>query len=59
MLPGLLPALPGALLCNVTCHLGAGKHVILCQRVRGSVKAVRAVLNTRVLQTDTTVVADA
>jgi hypothetical protein len=59
MLPGLLPAHPGALLCNATCHLGARKHVILCQRVRGSVKAVRAVLNTWVFQTDTMVVADA
>jgi len=50
-LSGLSPALPGALLCN-------GKRVILCQRVRGSVRAVRAVQNTRVFQTETRVVAD-
>jgi hypothetical protein len=35
-----------------------GKHVILRQRVRGSVRAVRAVRNTRVFQTETRVVAD-
>jgi len=51
MLPGVSPALPGALLCN-------GKHVILRQRVRDSVRAVTAVRNTRVFQTETTVVAD-
>jgi len=46
------PALPGALLCN-------GKRVILRQRVRGSVRAVRAFQNTRVFLTETRVVADA
>jgi hypothetical protein len=50
-LTGLLPSLPGALLCN-------GQLVILRQRVRGSVRAVRAVRNTRVFQTETRVVAD-
>jgi len=57
-LPGLSPALPGALLCNVTRLLGDEKHVILRQRVRGSVRAIRAVRNTRVFQTETRVVAD-
>jgi len=33
-------------------------RLILCQRVRGSVRAVRAVRNTRVFQTETGVVAD-
>jgi len=56
--PGLSPALPGALLCNATCCLGDGKRVILRHRVRGSVRAVRAVQNTRVVQTETRVVAD-
>jgi hypothetical protein len=57
-LPGLSPALPGALLCNVTRRLGDGKCVILCRRVRGSVRAVRAVRNTWVFHTETSVVAD-
>jgi hypothetical protein len=57
-LPGLSPALPGALLCNATRRLGDGKRVILRQRVRGSVRAVRAVQNTRVFQTETRFVAD-
>ena len=57
-LPGLSPALPGALQCNATRRMGDGKPVILCQRVRGSVRAVRAVRNTRVFQTDTRVDAD-
>jgi len=39
------------MLCN-------GKHVILRQRVRGSVRAVRAVQNTRVFLMETRVVAD-
>ena len=34
------------------------KRVILCQRVRGSVRAVRVVRNTRVFKTETRVVAD-
>jgi len=57
-LPGLSPALLGALLCNATCRLGDGQRVIFRQRVRGSVRAVRAVRNTRVFQTETRVVAD-
>jgi hypothetical protein len=57
-LPGLSPALPGALVCNVTHHLGDGKCVILRQRVRGSVRAIRALRITRVFQTETRFVAD-
>jgi len=57
-LTGLSPALPGALLCNAIRRLGDGQRVILRQRVRGSVRAVRAVRNTRVFQTETGVVAD-
>jgi hypothetical protein len=57
-LPALFPALPGALLCNATRRLGDGQRVILRQRARGSVRAVRAVWNTRVFQTETRVVAD-
>jgi hypothetical protein len=57
-LPGLSPALPGALQCNATRRLGDGKPVILRQRVRGSIRAVRAVRNTRVFQKETGVVAD-
>ena len=59
MLPGLSPVLPRALLCNATRRLGDGKCLILCHRVPGSVRAVRAVRNTRVFQTETRVVADA
>jgi hypothetical protein len=43
---------------NVTRHLGNRKHVIFCHRVRGSVRAVRAVWNTNVFLTATRVVAD-
>jgi len=57
-LTGLSPALPGALLCNATRRLADGQRVILRQRVRGSVRAVRAVRNTWVFQTETRVVAD-
>jgi len=57
-LSGLSPALPGALLCNATRCVGDRKGVIHRQGVRGSVRAVRAVLNTRVFQTETSVVAD-
>jgi hypothetical protein len=57
-LPSLSPVHPGALLCNATHRLGDGKCVILRQRVRGSVRAVRAVRNTWVFQTETGVVAD-
>jgi len=46
------------MLCNATCCLGDGKCVILHQRVRGFVKAVRAVHNTRVFLMETSVVAD-
>jgi hypothetical protein len=42
----------------VTRHLGDGKCAILRQRVRCSVRAVRAVRNTRVFQTESRVVAD-
>jgi len=58
MLPGLSPALPGGLLCNANSRLGDRKRVILRQRLRGSVRAVRAVRNTRVFQTESSVVAD-
>jgi hypothetical protein len=58
MLPGLFPALPGALLCNMTRHLGDEKRVILRLSVPGSVRAIRAVRKTRVFQTETRVVAD-
>jgi hypothetical protein len=57
-LTGLSPALPDALQCNATRRLGDGQRVILRQRVRGSVRAVRAVWNTHVFQTETRVVAD-
>jgi len=43
---------------NATRRLGDGSHLILRQRVGGSARAVRAVRNTRVFQTETTVVAD-
>jgi len=46
------------MLCNATRRLGNGKRVILLQRVPGSVRAVRAVRNTRVFLTETRVVAD-
>jgi len=46
------------MLCNVTRRLGEGKRVNLCRRVWGSVRAVRAVRNTRVFRTETRVVAD-
>ena len=57
-LTGLSLALPGALLYNATRRLGDRQRVILRQRVRGSVRAIRAVWNTRVFQTETRVVAD-
>ena len=47
------------MLCNTTHRLGDGRHVTLCQGVRGSVRAVRAVRNTRVFLMETRVVADA
>jgi hypothetical protein len=55
---GLSLALLDAMLCNVIRCLGDRQRVILCQRVRGSVRAVLAVRNTRVFQTETRVVAD-
>jgi len=39
--------------CNVTRRLGKTKCVVLRQRVRGSVRAVRAIWNTRVFQKET------
>jgi hypothetical protein len=51
-------ALPAALLCKATRHLGDRKRVILRQRVRGSVRAVRAIQYTWVFLTETTVGAD-
>ena len=59
MLTGVSPVVPGVLLCNATRRLSDGKHVIIHQRVQGSVRAVRAVQNTRVFQTETRFVADA
>ena len=47
----------GASRCSAMQH--HWKRVILCQRVRGSVRAVRAVRNIRVFQPETSVVADA
>jgi len=44
------------MLCNTSRRLGDGKHVILRQRVRGSVRAIRAVGNTCVFLTETRVV---
>jgi hypothetical protein len=58
-LTGLSLALPGAVLCNATRRMGDRQRVLLRQMVRGSVRAVRAVRNTRVFQTETRVVADA
>jgi hypothetical protein len=43
---------------NATYRLGDGSRLILRHKVRGSVRAVRAVQNTQVLQTETGVVAD-
>jgi hypothetical protein len=45
--------------CNATRRLGDGLHLILRQRVQGSARAVRAVQNTQVSQTETRVVAEA
>jgi hypothetical protein len=44
--------------CNATCRLGDGSHLILCQRLLGSARAVRAIPNTRVFQTETRVISD-
>jgi hypothetical protein len=43
----------------VTRRLGDRSRLILRQRVQGSARAVRAVQNTRVIQTETRVVTDA
>jgi len=45
-------------LYNATHRLGDGKRVIFWQRVQGSVRAIRAVWNTRVFLTETRVDAD-
>jgi len=58
VLPDMLPALPGALLWTATNRLGDGMRLILPQGVWGSVRAIRAVRNTRVLLPETRVVAD-
>jgi hypothetical protein len=44
--------------CNATSRLGDGSRLILRQRVQCSARAVRAVRNTQVFQTETRVVAD-
>jgi hypothetical protein len=44
--------------CNTTRPLGDGSCLIPHQSVRGSARAIRAVRNTRVFQTETRVVAD-
>jgi hypothetical protein len=46
------------MLWNETSRLGDRKSLILRQSVRGSVRAVRAVRNTPVFLTETSVVAD-
>ena len=54
----LMVCIPGAkswrYVCNVTCRLCDAKLVILCQRVPGSIRAIR---NNWVFQTETRVVA--
>jgi len=59
----LMVCIPGAKrwrsVCNATHRLCDGKRVTLCQTVRGSFRAVSAVSNTCVFQTETRVVADA
>jgi len=44
--------------CNATRHSCDGSSLILRHRVQGSVKAVRAIRNTRVFLTETRIVAD-
>jgi hypothetical protein len=44
--------------CNETCRLGDVSCLMLHPRVRGSARAVRAIRNTPVFQTETRVVAD-
>jgi len=46
------------MLCNATHRLGVRKGIILCQRVRGFVQAVRAVQNTWVFLMETGVLPD-
>lgn len=43
---------------NATGRLCEGKSLIRCQKVRGTIRAVKAVWYTRVFQTETMVVAD-
>ena len=43
----------GGPVCNATCRWGDGSCLICCQRVDGSVRAVRAVRVTRVFMTET------
>jgi hypothetical protein len=57
-LTSLSLALPAAVQCNAIRCLGDRQSIILRQRVRGSIRAVRAVRNTRVIQTESRVVAD-
>jgi hypothetical protein len=45
--------------CDAICPFGEGVRLILRQRVGGSARALRAVRNTRVFQTETSIVADA
>jgi hypothetical protein len=56
--PGVSLVLPGTPQFNATRRLADGQHVILHQRVRGSVRAVTAIRNTRVFQTEPMIVAD-
>jgi len=48
----------GREVCNATRRLSDGSRLILRQSVRGSVRAVRAIRNTQVFQTETCVVTD-
>jgi hypothetical protein len=44
--------------CNATGRLGDGSQLIVHQRVRGSIRAIMAITNTRVFLTETWFVAD-
>jgi hypothetical protein len=57
-LPGFSLVLSGFLGSNVTCRMGDGERVILHQRVQGSVRAVSAIWNTQLFQTETRAIAD-
>jgi len=54
--------IPGAMSrkyeCNLTCRLGNRMRAILCQRVRGSIRAVRAIWNHQVFLMETRIVAN-